>query len=762
MTDTPGTTRFGPYLLSGIIGQGATSTVYLATEATTHQQVAVKVLDPTLAAIPEVRQRLDAESEVLATIGGQHLVASRGTGEIDGRYYLAMDYVDGASLRAVERQAGRLSPPQALGVIAGVLEGLAIAHSHGLVHGDIKPENILVDRHGTSTLVDFGQFAAAEQTTTGGTPAYMSPEAAAGRPLEARSDLYSTGVVLYEALAARRPFEATSDLALLRMHAETDPPRITDLSDGINQLLASALAKDPAERPADAPAFLAALEAAAQADYGKDWRRGAAVALLVAGAATSIDTLAPAPASATPIPLTTAQAGTQLATSSTTTPTAPAKSVRTLAKPAKVVTTHPILAVAAAVVIIVAAVAGIAASNRSGAPKGHPAAVVAVAPTTLATTTTLPATSSPTTVDLRSINWGDVTVPGRACVPDITQNITLHNGQATVQDPNVHYTGSTGPGLPEQFSGRYPLQITIQPQFGQLTGGPEIAVLALTCSLSGVAAGLVETTAVFDAPDGSPHLLALFSDGQYGKIPGAPSALVPTRFQVSDGVINVYGSYLQGDDPIANPTGRGSTTIIYRNGTVVPSGVIAILPSASALSPASPTSPPTTSSTGGGRTITAKGYSGQTYTATIVATDQVADCAANSYGTALIQYFQQHPCPDGADLRLETIPYGGRTVALSIIAVSAMVGPPDNLYEYASQLAQLENAPNTGGLDDILRTGARPAGWPPAIPSNEAFVVMGEDDSVYIFDAWYLQGATTPQDPALVNLIRDIFLTPVS
>jgi hypothetical protein len=431
------------------------------------------------------------------------------------------------------------------------------------------------------------------------------------------------------------------------------------------------------------------------------------------------------------------------------------------------------LGAAAAVVVAAASLVGCGSSGGSHA--APPAAASAPSASNAGSTgTTATTEGSPTTIGLRTINWGDITVPGRVCAADITKNVTLHNGQATVQDPAIRYTGSTVAGIP-QLSGQYPLHISIQPQFGQLTGGPQVAVLALICSLSAVAAGLVETTAVFDAPAGTPHLLALFSDDQYGKIPGVESALVPSRFRVNDGVITVYGSYLEDDDPIANPTGRGSTTIVYRDGTVVPSGVIAVLPSASSSSPATTsttsststtsttyTTAPPSSVTGGGRTITAQASSGQTYTATIVAVDEVTPCAAYAYGTALIQYFLQHPCPEGADLRLETIPYQGRTVALSIIEVETAAGPPDDLYEYADQLVRLENAPNTGGLDDILRTDARPPGWPPAIPSNEAFVVIGEDATIYIFDAWYLQGSTAPQDPTLVNLIRDIFLTPLT
>jgi hypothetical protein len=174
------------------------------------------------------------------------------------------------------------------------------------------------------------------------------------------------------------------------------------------------------------------------------------------------------------------------------------------------------------------------------------------------------------------------------------------------------------------------------------------------------------------------------------------------------------------------------------------------------------TSPRASTPTGVGRTITTTGYSGRTYVATVRAEDTVTDCAANSYGAPMIAFFQQHPCPSGAGRRLVTIPFNGRTVALSIIDVDAQVGPPNDLYKYASQLSQLENEAGTGGLDDLLRSGVRPAGWPKAIPANEAFVVTGEDDTVAIFDAWYLDGSTADQDSALVKLTQDIFLTPIT
>jgi hypothetical protein len=155
--------------------------------------------------------------------------------------------------------------------------------------------------------------------------------------------------------------------------------------------------------------------------------------------------------------------------------------------------------------------------------------------------------------------------------------------------------------------------------------------------------------------------------------------------------------------------------------------------------------------------MTVTGGDGTTYRVTVWAEDRIADCAAHSYGQ-VVAYFHEHPCAS-ATRRLVTMRVGGRTLAMSAIAVTCATGPaPDHIYDYAAQFAQLEQADGTGGIDDLLRDGARLPGAT-AIPANEAFDVEAQDVGVFVMDAWYLGGATRSQDPALIALEQNLVLT---
>jgi hypothetical protein len=270
------------YQLEAVVGSGSSGTVYLAHDTDTGDPVAVKVLDPALAAEPDARAHLAAEARTLARLRHPNVVGVYEYRD-DPEPAVVMEYVAGTSLRQVLTNATALTAEQSLGVLSGALAGLGAAHAAGLVHGDIKPENILVDPTGVSKLTDFGQTVARGSVGRGGTPTYMSPEAFRGAALDERSDIYSLGVVLFECLAGRPPFVAGNDAALAVAHAQSPPPLIDGLPEPVGALLDRALAKDPSGRPRSADQFAAELEAAASSAYGPAWARRASIAALVGG-----------------------------------------------------------------------------------------------------------------------------------------------------------------------------------------------------------------------------------------------------------------------------------------------------------------------------------------------------------------------------------------------------------------------------------------------------------------------------------------------
>jgi hypothetical protein len=283
----------GKYEIRGTLGQGAFGIVYYGWQTDLQRPVAIKELGPNLVGDPAFIQQFRGEAQVMARLDHPNCVKVFDFIETGGRAFLVSEYVDGASLRRIIQASGALSPQQSLGVLKGALSGLGYAHSLGLIHRDVKPENILADREGVSKLVDFGQavFAQGPGAAGGltGSPAYMSPEQAQGGTCDARSDLYSAGVILYEFLAGRPPFVAENAVAVMRMQVNDLPqdPRVYNpqLPVEASAMLARAIAKDPAQRFQSAAEMLTALEGAAVAGYGRDWERSAAIKGLVAGAA---------------------------------------------------------------------------------------------------------------------------------------------------------------------------------------------------------------------------------------------------------------------------------------------------------------------------------------------------------------------------------------------------------------------------------------------------------------------------------------------
>ncbi|MCA8923676.1 MAG: protein kinase [Planctomycetes bacterium] len=256
----------GAYRLQREIGRGAMGVVYEAVQVGLGRRVALKVLPRTQGIVGTARERFRREAEATASLRHPGIVPIYDIGEDRGVLYFAMELVEGRSLRAALDQDGRLVPQVAAELGRQIAEALACAHAEGIVHRDVKPDNVLLRGDGRPVLTDFGlarrqQDAALTRVgTIVGTPLYMSPEQALGEPFDARTDVYSLGVTLYEALSGRAPFEGSVDTAqVLDRLVKEDPPPLRALRPEIPAALAgvveTALERDPARRYSSAGAF---------------------------------------------------------------------------------------------------------------------------------------------------------------------------------------------------------------------------------------------------------------------------------------------------------------------------------------------------------------------------------------------------------------------------------------------------------------------------------------------------------------------------
>jgi serine/threonine-protein kinase len=284
----------GRYRLEATLGRGGMGLVYRATHVNLRRQVAVKILHPSLAASPDVRNRFEREALAVGRIDHPNCVSTYDVGRLpDGALYLAMELLEGKSLADVLETEGQVAPGRALHILAHVLRGLGHIHQHGLIHRDIKPENIYLIRQGTdedfAKILDFGIAKALKGelddgvrlTQAGmafGTPIYMAPEQALGNPMDGRADLYAAAVIAYEMLCGRPPFYSEDKLEVMSMHAgKPVPPMRTRLIKGarpvpssIEKLIARGLTKKPVDRYPTAEVFLEAVEEAVNtADGGK-------------------------------------------------------------------------------------------------------------------------------------------------------------------------------------------------------------------------------------------------------------------------------------------------------------------------------------------------------------------------------------------------------------------------------------------------------------------------------------------------------------
>ena len=264
------------YDLGSRIATGGMGEVWKATDTVLDREVAVKLLKMEYADDPGFRSRFQAEARHAAALHHQNVAAVFDFGELptdDGsgslRPYLVMELVPGQPLSTLLRDGEPMLPGTAATIVAQAAEGIAAAHALGVVHRDVKPANLLVTPEGTVKVTDFGIARAADGaalTATGqvlGTPAYLSPEQAVGKPATTSSDIYALGVVLYECLAGRRPFQSDTPILTALAHLQEDPAPLPDsVPAPLRDAAMKALAKDPAERIASASDLAAALRGA--------------------------------------------------------------------------------------------------------------------------------------------------------------------------------------------------------------------------------------------------------------------------------------------------------------------------------------------------------------------------------------------------------------------------------------------------------------------------------------------------------------------
>jgi serine/threonine-protein kinase len=275
--DLPPGTPVGRYRVERRIGQGGFATVYAAIDPATGERVAIKVLRPEVLSRQTI-ERFVREGQAAHVIRHPSVVRVLEVGVLDDtRPYMVMELLDGMTLHALVRSTGRLSPAEAQGILTPVAGALVAAHRQGIIHRDLKPGNIIViDSGGARTvkLLDFGiakllsADAGESLTATGhrlGTPHIMAPEQIRARAVDARTDIYALGVILYFLLTGDYPFDSDSSIEIEHMHLESPPPVpswMVPVSPAIDAMVLRSMAKDPAARFPDAAAFLEALEGA--------------------------------------------------------------------------------------------------------------------------------------------------------------------------------------------------------------------------------------------------------------------------------------------------------------------------------------------------------------------------------------------------------------------------------------------------------------------------------------------------------------------
>src|SRR5918912_32734 len=249
------------YVIKRRLGSGGMADVYLAEDQELGRGVALKLLNDRHAADEQFVERFRREAQSAAGLNHPNIVSIFDRGMAEGTYYIAMEYLDGRTLKELLVRNGPTPIPIALDYARQILAAIGFAHRNGIVHRDIKPHNVVVGSDGRLKVTDFGiaRSGASQMTEAGsivGTAQYLSPEQARGAPVDARSDLYSLGIVLYEMLTGQVPFtgDAPVEIAMKHLSAvpETPSAKKPDIPHDLDLVVMRALAKDPADRYADA------------------------------------------------------------------------------------------------------------------------------------------------------------------------------------------------------------------------------------------------------------------------------------------------------------------------------------------------------------------------------------------------------------------------------------------------------------------------------------------------------------------------------
>lgn len=431
-------TRFGPYELRSLIGVGGMGEVYRAYDTVKGRMVALKLLRAEMAADPSFQERFRRESRVAARLQEPHVIPVHDFGEIGGVLYIDMRLVEGASLKDVLRANGPLDARRATSIIAQVAAALDAAHADGLVHRDVKPENVLLNPDDFAYLVDFGIAHTGGDpgvTSTGmivGSSAYMAPERFSGGPVGPAADVYSLTCLLYESLTARPPFE-TSDLGqLMSAHMFGPPPRPSIMRRGINRAFDDVIARGMAKQPGDRYATAGELAKAATA------------AAMQSGAAGGAPT---------PAPTSTRQFSSVFPNPAATGYTPyPPQATPAAAKPAAKKNTGQTVLIATIIVLFgVAAV--LAAILAFGGQDSAPTARTALTPTTAPYDESMPTTTRPTTTTPSTTT----TTTPTTTTPTTTSSTST---TATSTSPSTSTSGRAPEGVSgadaQGFVGHYP------------------------------------------------------------------------------------------------------------------------------------------------------------------------------------------------------------------------------------------------------------------------------------------------------------------